>query len=135
MNVKDKRYFEIADSVSRLSNHPKAKLGCIVVNRKQIVSSGYNSDTRTHPMQKTYNQYRFNGDYPAKIHAETACLLPLINSHVDLSKATLYISRKHKDGSLAVSRPCKSCMALIKSCGIKTIHYTTEDGYAKEVIK
>lgn len=134
MNTKEERYFSIADSVSRLSNHPKSQLGCIVINHKQIVSSGYNSNTKTHPVQRTYNKYRFKGDYPAKIHAETAALLPLINNRTDLSKAELYISRKHKDGSLAMARPCASCMALIRSCGINKIHYTTADGYAAETI-
>lgn len=135
MTNKEKRFFEIADSVSRLSNHPKAKLGCIIISHKRILSSGFNSNTKTHTKQKRLDTIRFKAESTGKIHAETQALLPLINSHADLSKAELYISRRLKDNSLAMSRPCPSCMALIRSCGIKTIHYTTSEGYAKESIK
>lgn len=130
MNTREKKYFKIADSVSQLSNHPKAKLGCIIVSHKRILSSGFNSNTKTHTKQKRLDKIRFKTESTGKIHAETQALLPLINSRTDLSKAELYISRRLKDGSLAMSKPCPSCMALIRSCGIKTIHYTTSEGYA-----
>lgn len=135
MTNKQKRYFSIADSVSRLSDHPKAKLGCIVINKGQIISSGYNSFTKTHPLQKRLDKRRFKEESTGKVHAETSALLPLINNHIDLTKAEIYVSRKLKNGTIAMSKPCASCIALIKSCGIKVIHYTTADGYATETLK
>ena len=40
-------YFNAAKAVSKLSNH-KHKLGCIVVNKHRIISSGYNSMDKFH---------------------------------------------------------------------------------------
>lgn len=134
MSNKKRRYFEIADSVSRLSDHPRARLGCVVVNKGQVISSGHNSNTKTHPLQKKLDKKRFDVESTGKVHAETSALLPLINNHTDLLKAEIYVSRKLKNGTIAMSRPCPSCMALIKSCGIKAVHYTTVDGYATETI-
>lgn len=135
MNAKERRYFNIADSVAQLSDHPRAKLGCVVINKGKIISSGHNSFTKTHPLQKQLDKRRFNAESTGKVHAETSALLPLINSHTDLSKAEVYVSRKLKDSSIAMARPCASCMALIKSCGISKIHYTTADGYATETLE
>ena len=43
--------------------------------------------------------------------------------------------REHKDGTLAMARPCSRCLAVIKSLGIRKIKYTTEDGYASETLE
>lgn len=135
MNIKEQKYFAIADSISQFSDHPRTKLGCVIVKNKQIISSGCNSNTKTSPLQKRLDKKRFPEESSGKIHAEIQALLPLINNHINFTKTTLYVSRKLKDGSLALSRPCPACMALIKACGIKTIHYTTADGYATEILK
>lgn len=126
--------FRAAKAVSCLSDH-KQKVGCVVVNKHRIISSGANSDTKTHPLQKQYNRYRFNEDTPHKCHAELLALLPLIRDGVDLSGASIFIYREHKDYSMACARPCKSCMKLIRDCNIKRAYYTTEDGYVKEDLK
>lgn len=127
-------YFKAAKAVSGLSNHPQ-QIGAVVTLKHRIVSSGSNSDTKTHPLQKQYNRYRFDEDTPHKCHAELLALLPLIRDDVDLSSASIFIYREHKDHSLACARPCRSCMKLIRDCNIKRVYYTTEDGYAKEDLK
>lgn len=134
MTKTERAYFSAAKAVSELSDH-KYKIGATVVLKHRIVSSGCNSDSKTHPLQKQYNRYRFIDDTPHKCHAELLALLPLIKDGVDLSNASIFTYREHKNGSLACARPCKSCMELIKDCGITKIFYTTEDGYAKEDLK
>ena len=135
MTKKEKAFFRAAKSVSELSDYPKHKIGAVVVSKHRIISSGFNSNIKTHPLQKKYNQYRFAEDSAHKCHAELSALLPLIKDDVDLADASIFTYRKHKNGDLACSRPCKSCMELIKDVGIKKIFYTTEDGYAREDLK
>ena len=60
--------------------------------------------------------------------------MPLIRDGIDLSNAAIYVYRVHKNGTLAMSRPCPSCMQLIKDVGIKRVFYTTENGYVYEKI-
>ena len=126
-------YLSAAKTMSKLSDH-KQQIGCVVVNKHRIVSSGFNSNTKCHKVQALLDKQRFGEDSLGKLHSEVAALLPLIRSRTDLSRATIYVYRQHKDGTLAMARPCSRCMSLIKQCGIKTIIYTTEDGVATEKI-
>lgn len=134
MTKSERAYFNAARAVSELSDH-RCKIGAIVVLKHRIVSSACNSDCKTHPLQKRYNRYRFAEDTPHKCHAELLALLPLIKNGVDLSNASIYTYRQHRDGSLACARPCPSCMELIKDVGITRLFYTTEDGFAREDLK
>ena len=131
-----KSFFDIAKKVSELSTfHRKnVKIGCLIVSGHRIISSGYNSD-KTNPIQKKYNRLRFSEDTPHRLHAEVSALLPLLNNKdIDFSKVKIFTYREKADHSLGKSRPCKSCMALIKDLGIKHIYYTTDDGYCHEVV-
>lgn len=127
-------YFKAAESISQLSNH-RCKLGCVVVNGHRIISSGHNSTDVTHGFQARLDKKFFGCECAGILHAETSALLPLIRDRVDLSRATIYVYRKMKDGSMGMARPCPRCMSVIKSCGIKYINYTTADGFASEVIR
>lgn len=132
MTKTERAYFNAAKAVSRLSDHPQHKVGAVIVLGHRIISSSANSNTKTHPLQKQYNKYRFTEDSPHKTHAELAALLPLIRDGVDLTNAMIYVYRQHKNGTLACARPCQSCEHLIKRCGIKKVYYTIENGYAQE---
>ena len=57
MTRKEEALFRAAKSVAELSDHPKHKVGAIVVLKHRIISSGFNSNVKTHPLQKKYNQY------------------------------------------------------------------------------
>lgn len=135
MTKKEETFFRSAKSVSELSDHKQHKIGAVVVLKHRIISSGFNKNTKTHPLQKKYNQYRFSADSVHACHAELSALLPLIKDDVDLGDASIYVFRSHKNGVPGCARPCKSCMELIKDVGIKKIFYTTEDGYAREDLK
>ena len=131
-----KSFFDIAKKVSELSTfHRKnVKIGCLIVSGHRIISSGYNSD-KTNPIQKKYNRLRFSEETPHRLHAEITALLPLLNNKdIDFSKVKIFTYREKADHSLGKSRPCKSCMTLIKDLGIKHIYYTTDDGYCHELV-
>lgn len=128
-------YFRAAEAMSRLSDH-KCQLGCVVVNNHHIISSGHNSDSRGHGFQKRLDEKFFNdGKSRGCKHAEIDALLPLIRNRVDLTRATIYVFRKNKHNELAMARPCPRCMSIIKQQGIRKIEYTTDLGFASEVIK
>lgn len=125
-------YFRVAKTMANLSDFPKVQVGCCAVYKHKIISSGCNS-IKTNPVQKRLNIYRFDEETPASLHAEISCLLPLINRRdIDFSDVSLYIYREYKNGRLAISKPCPSCMALIQELGIRRIYYTGNDSYISE---
>ena len=131
MTKTQRAYFRAAKAVSELSDHPQHKHGCVVVKGHRIISSGYNSCIRQHRVQAELDMERFGVNCPGKLHSETSALLPLIKNDIDLSKASIYIYREHKNGALANSKPCPSCERLIRQFGIKRVYYTVENGYAE----
>lgn len=130
-------FFNVAKQISKLSDYSrtKTKIGCVVVYKHRIISTGYNSD-KPHPLQAKYNSRRFSVEAVHKLHAETSALIPLIHDkNIEWGKVKVFNYRELCDGSIAMSRPCKSCMAMIKDLGIKDIYYSTADGYAYESLK
>ena len=123
-----------AAQIASLSSDHRCRLGAVVYNKHRIISAGCNSQTDTDPIQAALDHERYGCCCPGKLHAESAALIPLIKRKIDISGADLYIYRSKRDGTLGMARPCQSCMKLIKQCGIKRIFYTTDDGYAEEVI-
>ena len=125
-------YFEAAKSVAQLSDFPRINVGAVAVYKHRIISSGYNSN-KTNPVQKRFNAYRFNAESPACLHAEIACLLPLLNrKDINFRDVSLYVYREYKSGQLAIAKPCASCNALIRSLGIKHVYYTGDQSYVYE---
>ena len=131
----EKSYFKIAHQVAMQSNHPQHKIGCIVVLGHRIISSGHNSKDKTHAFQVKLDKKYFNDDKcKGPKHAEIDALLPLITKGYDLRKATLYIVREKRYKTQGMAHPCSRCMSVIKKLGIRKLKYTTDDGYANEVI-
>lgn len=129
-----KAYFEAARALARLSNYPRVKIGCVITYRHRIISSGFNS-TKTDPLQKKYNRYRFSEDTNHFAHAEITCLKPLIRRQdIDFKHVDLYIYREDKNNRPSLSRPCPSCMKFITELGIRHIYYSNYGGYSHEEI-
>lgn len=128
----EEAYFNVAKTMMNMSDHGQ-KLGCVIVDKHHIIGSGHNSKTKYHRIQAQIDCKYFDSDCCyGPVHAESSALIPLMRRKYDLRNATVYIYREHKDGSLGMARPCERCMSMIKKCGIKTIKYTTDDGYAVE---
>lgn len=128
-----KRNFAKAKEISKQSNFERFHLGCVAVYKGSCLATGYNS-LKTSPIQKRYNRFRGYNVETAfnSIHAEMMALAKIRYLDIDFSKVMLYIYREHKDGSVAKAKPCEACRAAIKDMGIKTIYYTTEDGWCEE---
>ena len=111
-------------------------IGAVAIYKGSIVASAYNSN-KTSTLQAHYNVYRYVSDTPCKCHAETALVQKLrwrFGDSLDWTKVHIYLYREYKNGALAPSRPCPSCMAMLHELGVKKIYYTTENGYAMEKI-
>lgn len=138
----NERYFKFAREASFHATYVGSHrfspmIGAVAVYKGSIVATASNSN-KTSPLQAKYNVYRFReADTLDKVHAEVGIVQKLrwkFGDSIDWSKVHIYLYREYKDGSLAPSRPCPSCMALLKELGIKKIYYTTEDGYVTEKI-
>jgi len=113
-------------------------MGCIAVYKGRIIGRGYNSH-KTHPMQMHYNKYRIkNNDNEEimlpKVHAEIMCLNSIKNLDIDFKKVKIFVYRIRKSQPFGMARPCQACMQAIIELGIKQIYYTTDHGYAQEII-
>lgn len=120
---KQRRLFEIAKQLSRKSSY-KYRVGAVVVRSGKPIGFGFNKPQKTHP--KSSNEFR-------TIHAELDAMIGL--SREEISGADLYIFREHKDGHIALARPCDHCLALIREYGIRRIYYTIDNGFELEAIK
>ena len=78
-----------------------------------------------------YNKERFDEDItPHSLHAEIMALIFLKDrKDIKWNDVDLYTYRENRYGELRMSKPCKSCMSMIKALGIRRIHYTTNDGF------
>jgi len=130
---KFKHFFKIAKNLSLTSDYQKYRLGSIIVIQGKIVAKGVNS-SKTHPLQKKLNEDRddFNCFTTHPIHAEVSTLNKV--KHLDLKKAEMFIYHASHEEQPKFARPCLACMNAIINSGIKTIHYSTADGFATEYL-
>lgn len=129
----DRRYFIKAHHIAELSDFHKTHIGCVAVYQGRIIGVGFNMN-KTHPLQKYYNIYRDKHIDMPKLHAEISCISFIRHLDINFSKVKLYIYRTRCDQEYGMSRPCPSCMAVIKDLGIRHVYYTTNDGFAYEYI-
>lgn len=131
----EQSYFNAAKAISKLSDH-RCKIGCVVVKSHKVISSGHNSQVKHHARQAKVDKEYFNDPKAlGPVHAEFDALNYLINQHIDTNGAHLYVYRALQNGEVAIARPCPRCMALIKSCGIRKIHYTGNKSFVREDLR
>lgn len=110
------RVANLALKVSRVSEHPKYKLGAIIEYRGMILGVGVNK-CKTHPRSHSFTT-----------HAELSAIL---NARDDLKGATIYVARENFYG-MANAKPCPACQALLREVGIKEMFFTTTGGWESE---
>lgn len=137
MTKSTRNCFKHAKHMAEMSSFNRARVGCVVAMKGRIIAAGFNS-RKTHPVMSKYNKYRqfrdWNGDTPSQLHAEVAALIQLDGSDIDLSKADIFVYRIRKDRPYGMAAPCPACRQYIKDLGIKSMWYTTQDGYVHERI-
>jgi deoxycytidylate deaminase len=127
--MRDKVIKKAIDIAYSLNVHSgKSKHFSFIVRKNSIVSIGWNSLAKSHPLAFKYN-------YPySKIHSELASI---INFDGDLSKNKYEMLniRIGMDGRLKMSRPCKNCRVLLNDYGLNNVTYSNEIGFSEFFIE
>ena len=102
-----------------LKSQLRHKHGAVIYYNGYIIGCGFNL-LLTHPIVRHYSENK-------TLHAEMVAILRVRNKHL-LRNATLYVARINKRGQLMNSKPCETCMKMIRSFGIRAIKYTDSNG-------
>lgn len=90
------------------------KHAACLVHRSQVLIVAHNIER---PKIQSYNR---------SVHAEVNAILKFLKKYPKslLSQCTMVVIRAHKDGTLANSKPCHQCQAVIVKHGIPKIVFS-----------
>lgn len=120
---RQKKFIHLALQTAALSEHPRFRLGAVLVQGSRVVALGVNKIS-THP--RAINSY--TNQHGISIHAELSVLLRAGAERA--SGSTLYVARITRAGIPCLACPCERCQALALESGVKRIWYTGESGEA-----
>lgn len=123
MKLIDGKHYNLAYLVAK-SSQCRYKFGAVIAYRSNVFSVACNI-IKTHPVQKRYKPHCIS------IHAE---LYAILKASGDINGATMYIARYMLNGDEGLSKPCATCLELIKESGIRQIVYMSRDGLCKDRI-
>ena len=95
----------------------------------KVIAVGTNSYSKTHTVQ-SYFAKKVGLDCKEYLHSEIQALIRSADKKVH----RITVERYKADGSTALAKPCLVCQEAIKAYGVKTVEYTTDDGWVKELI-
>lgn len=116
MNISDS-LIKIAIEEAHKSNH-KQKVGCVIFNKKILLSKGYNTTQKS--VKKLHPKYQ---RFPNSVHAEVDAI---IKARKCLKGSTILVIRINKKNQLRISKPCLNCLTYINHVGIKNIFYSID---------
>lgn len=113
-------FLEIAGILRKRSTCNRGKVGCVVVQDRRIVSTGYNGSPAGSPHCfelgcEVEDNIHVQGCMRT-VHAEANCIAFAAKHGVALDGGTMYSTHS----------PCHNCAKLIVSAGIKTFYYRIE---------
>jgi len=111
------KLIKLAIEEAKKSNH-QHKVGCIIFDKKTILSKGYNTSQKS--VKKLHPKFQ---RFPYSVHAEVDAI---IKARMDLKGCSMLVVRINKSGQLRLSKPCINCMKYIEYAGIKNIFYTID---------
>lgn len=114
------KLMEIAVAMRPYKQNNRCFHVAFLLDKKRIISIGYNNTNKSHPKTKNYPYSDF-----ARLHAEMSAILKVKKD--DLSGTTLVVIRLDKHNQLKNSKPCRGCMALIKEVRIDDLIYSDDD--------
>ncbi len=125
----DKVYLSMAFTWSQLSKAKRAKVGCLIVKDRQIISDGYNGTPKNFPNECEHTEESVGRGHPSLgktkpevIHAESNAITKLAKSTMSSTGATLYTTHM----------PCFDCAKLIIQAQIDRVvcgqYFTSEPG-------
>ena len=105
----------LAKAIKLCPQNQKQNIIAFGIKKRRIVSIGYNSYIKTHPLQAKYASI-VNEPQRIYLHAEIAAI---INSAVKIDSLFVY---RIKNGVLQNAKPCDACQTLIQELRINLIH-------------
>jgi tRNA(Arg) A34 adenosine deaminase TadA len=96
--------------------------GAVLFDKKEIISSGYNS--------LNYNDDALTFSPYAKFHAEALCLYRAYGGRTrkGSNKVYMLVIRLNKHGIFRLSFPCPTCLELIRKNRVSRVYYSTDNG-------
>lgn len=118
------RFLDMASTVDTWSKDPSSKVGCVLVQDRRIIATGFNGfppgikdDERLHDRETKYKLI---------CHAEEAAILNCARAGVPTLGATLFVNWQ----------PCSGCARKIIGAGIQKVvidsRYETPDRWAED---
>jgi dCMP deaminase len=106
----DKRFLRIAEEVRLWSKDPGTKVGCVLVNERRILSTGYNGFPQL--IEDSLERY-IDRDYKLSItvHAEKNAILNAAKNGTKVEGSTLYVTFP----------PCSQCASAVIQAGVAKV--------------
>lgn len=113
MKEKEKKcYFEMVESISKLSHCVRLKVGSLLVKNNSIIAYGYNGSAIGDDNVCEID----NVTKPGIIHAEKNAIYKCAKGHESSQDAAMFITHS----------PCMECAVAMVQCGIKEVYYINE---------
>lgn len=118
MSKRARKFIDLAARVASNSSDTEFQIGAVLIRGKNIISTGWNQGSKTHPMQ-----YRMYPQRPGTgLHAEIHTLQGL--RPYDVAGSDLYICRVRSSGDYGLSKPCDRCMVILRDYSVKRIFFS-----------
>lgn len=135
----DEYYLNIAKAVSLRSSCLKRQYGCVIVNNREIIATGYNGSPRDERnccdigYCKRLNEPHNSGNYDGcnSVHAEQNALLSA--SRRDILGGTLYLYGE-ENGQPINCEMCPICKRMAKNAGVVEVVYGCSDDNFRKII-
>ena len=110
LNKWDLRFLRIAEEVRLWSKDPGTKVGCVLVNERRIISTGYNGFPAT--ISDDLERY-IDRDYKLSVtvHAEANAILNAAKNGTKVEGSTLYVTFP----------PCSQCASAVIQAGVAKV--------------
>jgi dCMP deaminase len=106
----DKRFLRIAEEVRLWSKDPGTKVGCVLVNDRRILSTGYNGfpSTISDDLERYIDrEYKLS----VTVHAEANAILNAAKNGTKVEGSTLYVTFP----------PCSQCASAVIQAGVAKV--------------
>lgn len=106
----DRRFLRIAEEVRLWSKDPGTKVGCVLVNERRIISTGYNGFPQT--ISDDLERY-IDREYKLSVtvHAEKNAILNAAKNGTKVEGSTLYVTFP----------PCSQCASAVIQAGVAKV--------------
>ena len=106
----DRRFIRIAEEVRLWSKDPGTKVGCVLVNERRIISTGYNGFPQT--ISDDLDRY-IDREYKLSVtvHAEANAILNAAKNGTKVEGSTLYVTFP----------PCSQCASAVIQAGVAKV--------------